>query len=395
MAHRRTNKNIAVVIVAAGRGERSGFPVPKQYRPLAGKTVLGRTIEAFQSACPDAPVQTVIADGDIEHFRDAVAQLPPLLEPVAGGASRQASVLQGLQALRSQNPDIVLIHDAARPFVSSALIERVVSSVDTNVGAVPALPVSDTLRKSEDSILGETVDRERLQAMQTPQAFPFAGILEAHVAALENGFENLTDDAEVFRKSGGTVLCIIGERSNLKLTHPEDFEHAEKIMMSDRETRTGQGFDVHAFTHGDGIILCGIRLPHTRSLKGHSDADVGLHALTDAVLGALADGDIGQHFPPSDPQWKGASSDTFIKEALSRLKARQGSLLNIDLTLICEEPKIGPHREELRASIASLCDLDIGRVSVKATTSERLGFTGRGEGIAALATATITLPAAS
>ena len=394
MSFNPASQNIAIVIVAAGRGERSGFSKPKQYLPLMGTAVLTRAIEAFQSALPNAIIQTVIADGDILLFQEAVGNRPGLQDAVTGGANRQASVLQGLKALQPHNPDIVLIHDAARPLVSSDLIERVLSHVESGVGVVPGLPVADTLRKCNDSFLGETVSRDGLQAMQTPQAFPFAGILAAHLSAIENAYDNLTDDAEVFRKSGGKVLCVIGDRLNLKLTYPEDFKYAERIMGQEFETRTGQGFDVHAFTNGDEIILCGVRIPHSRSLKGHSDADVGLHALTDAVLGALADGDIGQHFPPSDPKWKGVSSDIFIKEALARLKARRGRLLHVDLTLICEQPKIGPHRQDLRTSIASLCGLEIDRVSVKATTSERLGFTGRGEGIAALATATISLPAA-
>lgn len=392
MEYSETNRKIAVVIVAAGRGQRSGLSTPKQYVRLGGKTVLEWSIEAFQAALPGATIQVVIGEHDIANFRDAVARLPALSEPVIGGASRQESVLRGLQAIEPENPDIVLIHDAARPFVSASLIERVTANIVADVGVVPALPVSDTLRKSAESVLGETIDRNGLQAMQTPQGFPFIQILQAHISAVANGEEDLTDDAEVFRKSGRKVMCVIGERNNIKLTHQEDFEHAERFMTSGHETRTGQGFDVHAFAEGDAVTLCGVRLPHTRGLKGHSDADVGLHALTDAVLGAIADGDIGHHFPPSDPQWKGAASDLFVREALKRLRARHGRLLNIDLTLICEEPRIGPHRDEMRANIASLCDIELDRVSVKATTSERLGFTGRGEGIAALAIATISLP---
>ena len=391
---REIQNNIAVVVVAAGRGSRSGQSLPKQYTRLAGKTVLERTIAAFRTALGAVPVQVVIGESDERRYAEAVTRIRGLPEAVPGGATRQLSVLAGLRALEQLQPEVVLIHDAARPFISPDIVARIVDAVDADRGAVPTLPVSDTLRRSDGTKLGETVSRENLLTMQTPQGFPFALILKAHLRAAERGDTDLTDDAEVFRRAGHEVLLVTGERRNFKLTHPEDFEYAERIMTSDYETRVGQGFDVHAFGDGDAVCLCGITIPYSRSLEGHSDADVGLHALTDALLGALADGDIGAHFPPTDPNWKGASSDIFLREALDRLTARGGTLVSLDLTLICEAPKIGPHRDAMRERISEICNVDPARVSVKATTSERLGFTGRGEGIAAMAVATINLPVA-
>jgi 2-C-methyl-D-erythritol 4-phosphate cytidylyltransferase/2-C-methyl-D-erythritol 2,4-cyclodiphosphate synthase len=386
-----SHPHIAAVIVAAGRGSRSGQDVPKQYARLGGEPVLRRTVQAFV----DSPVETVLVvihPDDEALYRDAVAGIEGLLPAVKGGRTRQFSVLKGLEALGAAPPQTVLIHDAARPFVSGELIAVAAAGVEAGRGTVPSLPVTDTLRRSEGVLLGPVVPREGVQAMQTPQAFPFGEILEAHRAAIQLGHDDLSDDAAVFQLSGKTVKAIAGDRRNIKLTRPEDFAYAERMIAAETDFRTGQGYDVHAFDDGDGVTLCGVRIPFDRSLKGHSDADVGLHALTDAVFGAMADGDIGSHFPPSDPQWKGMASEHFLKHALSRLTARGGRVVSLDVTLICEAPKIGPHRDAMRNRIAEICAVSVTRISVKATTSERLGFTGRGEGIAATAVATISLP---
>jgi len=385
--------NVAALIVAAGRGVRSGQEIPKQYVPIAGEPVLRRSIQALQ-ACPlVGPVQVVIHPQDEPLYRAAVDGLQAILPPVDGGETRQNSVFRGLKALQDTAPDIVLIHDGARPFVTRNLVERVVGGVSADEGAVPALPVADTLRRADGDVLGETVSRDRLQAMQTPQGFPFAAILKAHRDAQAGGRDDLTDDAALFQIAGHAVRMVAGERNNIKLTQPGDFAYAEAIMTDGYEIRTGQGFDVHAFEAGDSVTLCGITIPFDRRLKGHSDADVGLHALTDALFGAMADGDIGSHFPPSDPQWKDMASEHFLKHAMARLHQRSGRLAGMDVTLICEKPKIGPHRDAMRERIAGICGVSVSRIAVKATTSEQLGFTGRGEGIAAMAVATIRLPA--
>jgi 2-C-methyl-D-erythritol 4-phosphate cytidylyltransferase/2-C-methyl-D-erythritol 2,4-cyclodiphosphate synthase len=302
-------------------------------------------------------------------------------------------VRNGLEALAPRRPEIVLVHDAARPFVAAEMIRRVVAACDESHGAIPALPVTETLKRARDGIIEETVPRESLFAAQTPQAFPFAPLLEAHRKAAAAGRDDLTDDAAVAALSGLAVRIVDGDRDNMKLTIPADFAAAEKALAAGLETRTAQGFDVHGFGPGDAVWLCGVRIPHERGLAGHSDADVGLHALTDALLGTIGDGDIGQHFPPSDPQWKGVSSDRFLSDAVRRVRERGGRILHLDMTLVCERPTIGPHRERMRQAIAGLAGVPLGRVSVKATTSERLGFTGREEGIAAMALATVALPA--
>lgn len=382
---------VAAVIVAAGRGSRAGAThAPKQYLAIGGETMLRKTLAAFAGI---GLVQTVIHPDDVELY-SAAANGFALLPPVHGGATRQASVLAGLEALTAHAPDIVLIHDAARPFVSAALIARATQAAQESGAAIPGLPVTDTIKSvDQHGLVGETLPRANLRAVQTPQAFAFAPLLEAHRRAAREGRSDFTDDAAIAEWAGMQVAVFPGESGNIKITTPEDFMRAEANNLSALgDVRTGTGIDVHAFSVGNHVVIGGISIPHTESLRGHSDADVGLHALTDALLGALADGDIGSHFPPSDEQWRGVSSDRFLKFAVERVAERGGRIAHLDLTIVCEAPKIGPHRDAMREAIARIADIDIGRVAVKATTSERLGFTGRGEGIAAHATATIRLP---
>jgi len=385
---------IAAVIVAAGRGTRAGSSVlAKQYQPLGNQSVLRRCLDRFAGCGLIHTIQPVIRRGDEAHYRDAAAGLV-IKAPVHGGDTRQASVRAGLEALATEPPDVVLIHDAARPFASRDLIARAIAAAGETGAAIPGLAVTDTI-KAVDHLgrVGETLDRTRLRAVQTPQAFAFAPILEAHRRAVREGRDDFTDDAALAEWVGMQVRVFDGESANIKITHAEDFVRAETMDWATlSDVRTGTGIDVHAFGAGDHVIIGGVRIPHSQALTGHSDADVGLHALTDALLGALADGDIGSHFPPSDPQWKGAASDRFLKFACERVAARGGRIAHLDLTIVCEAPKIGPHRDALRQSIARIADVGIDRVAVKATTSEQLGFTGRREGIAAYATATVRLP---
>jgi 2-C-methyl-D-erythritol 4-phosphate cytidylyltransferase/2-C-methyl-D-erythritol 2,4-cyclodiphosphate synthase len=338
-------------------------------------------------------VQAVIHPDDRTQYDKAAAGLR-LLPPVAGGASRQASVRAGLEALSAMAPDIVLVHDAARPFCSTELVSRAIVACGSTGAAIPALEVTDTIKRVDAAgQVAGTVDRATLRAVQTPQAFAFPVLLEAHRRAAKEGREDFTDDAALAEWAGLKVSVFAGDSGNVKLTTDEDFAKAEaRRIASLTDVRLGNGFDVHAFGDGDHIWLGGIRIPHDRGLTGHSDADVGLHALVDAILGALADGDIGKHFPPTDPRWKGAASDQFLKFAVERVAKRGGKIAHLDLTVICEAPKIGPHRDAIRQRIAEIADLAIERVAVKATTSEQLGFTGRKEGIAAIATATVRLP---
>jgi 2-C-methyl-D-erythritol 4-phosphate cytidylyltransferase / 2-C-methyl-D-erythritol 2,4-cyclodiphosphate synthase len=383
---------IAALVVAAGRGSRAGFGVPKQYVQIAGRPVLRWALEALAGHPAAAPILAVIDPADRPLYDDAAAGIAGLLPPAAGGASRQASVWQGLEALEGHRPDFVLIHDAARPFPSPALLDRIVGALTPDVGVVPALPVADSLKRVDDGQVVGEVARDRLHAVQTPQAFPFTAILAAHRQAVETGVSDLSDDAAVAALAGLPVRTVSGERGNLKLTTAEDLAEAEARLAARQEWRTGQGFDVHGFGPGNHVMLCGVAVLHDGALIGHSDADVGLHALTDAVLGALGEGDIGAHFPPSDPEWRGATSDRFLADAAERVARRGGAIAHLDVTLICERPKIGPHREAMRARVAGIAGIEVGRVSIKATTSEGLGFTGRGEGIAAMAVATIRLP---
>jgi 2-C-methyl-D-erythritol 4-phosphate cytidylyltransferase/2-C-methyl-D-erythritol 2,4-cyclodiphosphate synthase len=385
--------SVAAVVVAAGRGLRAGGGLPKQYRLLAGEAVIRSSLSLFAWHGEISAVQAVIHPDDRANYDKAAAGLR-LLPPVAGGATRQASVRAGLEALNAAAPDIVLVHDAARPFCSTELVSRAIAACGQTGAAVPALEVTDTIKRVDaDGYVDGTVDRAPLRAVQTPQAFAFPALLEAHRRAARDGREDFTDDAALAEWAGLKVTVFAGESGNVKLTTDEDFAKAEaRRIASLTDVRLGNGFDVHAFGDGDHIWLGGIRIPHDRGLTGHSDADVGLHALVDAILGALADGDIGKHFPPTDPRWKGAASDQFLKFAVERVAKRGGKIAHLDLTVICEAPKIGPHRDAIRQRIAEIADLSIERVAVKATTSEQLGFTGRKEGIAAIATATVRLP---
>ena len=382
------------LVVAAGSGSRAGQGLPKQYALVAGKPLLRHTLEALMAHRGIESIQVVIAANDRQLYDAVVQGLGKLRPPAMGGSTRQRSVLTGLAALAGNAPSLVLVHDAARPFVSAELIEHVIAACDGETGAIPVMPLIETVKRVASGFVSDNVPREDLATAQTPQAFPFHAIYKAHQSAARSGRDDLTDDAAVAALGGIPVRAVPGDPANVKLTHPADFAAAERRLAGPPlETRTGQGFDVHAFGPGTSIWLCGVELPHNRGLVGHSDADVGLHALTDALLGAVGDGDIGQHFPPSDPQWRGASSDRFLQDAVRRVRQGNGRIVSLDVTLICEEPKIGPHRDRMREAIGRIAELPLGRVSVKATTSERLGFTGRGEGIAAMAIATVELPA--
>jgi 2-C-methyl-D-erythritol 4-phosphate cytidylyltransferase/2-C-methyl-D-erythritol 2,4-cyclodiphosphate synthase len=367
--------------------------MPKQYRELAGEPVIRSSLSLFAWHGQIAAVQAVIHPDDRSAYETA-AQGLKLLPPVLGGATRQASVRAGLEALRLRAPDIVLVHDAARPFCSAELISRAIASCGATGSAIPAIEVTDTIKRVDAGghVTG-TVDRTELRSVQTPQAFKFAALLEAHQRAVGEGREDFTDDAALVEWAGMKVSTFAGDSSNVKLTTDEDFAKAEaRRLASLADLRLGNGFDVHAFGDGDHVWLGGLKIPHDRGLTGHSDADVALHAIVDAILGALADGDIGKHFSPNDPRWKGASSDQFLKFAVERVEKRGGKIAHLDLTIVCEAPRIGPHRDAMRKSIADIAGIAVDRVAVKATTSEQLGFTGRKEGIAAIATATVRLP---
>ncbi len=410
-------RTAAALIVAAGRGTRLAGPEntqPKQYRRLSGRPVLTHTLNALGNHPRISHLVTVIHPDDTELYSSAIKEAGDscrlkLGKAVVGGATRQQSVLEGLKALSGSSYDYVLIHDAARPFVGHEIIDRLLALLDEDAdGALAAVRVADTLKRQAgagDKL--ETIDRTGLWAAQTPQAFPLQPILNAHQHAADVGRTDFTDDTSLAEWAGMTIALADGDPANFKITTSADLIRAEQqakylAMPSEPHTnrhlseltdiRTGIGYDVHAFEDGSAVILGGASVPHTKRLKGHSDADVVLHAITDATLGAIGDGDIGEHFPPSDAEWKGASSDRFQKDALKRLDARGGRIAHIDVTIVCEEPKVGPHRELIRKSIADICDLPASRVSVKATTSEKLGFTGRKEGIAALASVTVRLP---
>ncbi|MBM3531168.1 MAG: bifunctional 2-C-methyl-D-erythritol 4-phosphate cytidylyltransferase/2-C-methyl-D-erythritol 2,4-cyclodiphosphate synthase [Alphaproteobacteria bacterium] len=385
--------SVAAVIVAAGRGLRAGGNLPKQYRMLAGEPVIRSSLSLFAWHGEVGAVQPVIHPDDKAPYEAAATGLQ-LMGPVMGGATRQASVRSGLEALSGSKPDIVLIHDAARPFCSSALVSRAIAACATTGAAIPAMEVTDTIKRvdARGRVAG-TVDRAELRAVQTPQAFAFPALLDAHRRAARDGREDFTDDAALAEWAGLEVAVFAGESGNVKLTTDEDFARAEaRRIASLTDLRTGTGYDVHAFGDGDHVMLGGVRIAHDRGLSGHSDADVALHALVDAILGALADGDIGKHFPPSDARWRGAPSDQFLKFACERVAKRGGRIAHLDLTIVCEAPRIGPHRDAIRQRIAEIADISVERVAVKATTSEQLGFTGRKEGMAAMATATVRLP---
>ena len=389
-----TPERTAAILVAAGRGLRAGAGGPKQYREIGGQAVIYRAMEAFCRHPQVIAVQPVVNPDDAAVFTEAVRGLRHA-PPANGGATRQASVLAGLEALVDEKPDIVLIHDAARPFVTAAVISRAIEAAGRTGAAIPAIAVTDTIKLvgAKNGDVEATPERARLRIAQTPQAFRFDVILNAHRRAARDGRDDFTDDAALAEWAGLTVATFEGDPANMKLTTPEDFAREEaRLAAALGDIRTGTGYDVHAFGDGDHLMLCGVRVAHTRGFLAHSDGDVGLHALVDAILGALADGDIGSHFPPSDMKWKGAASDRFLKYAIDRVTARGGRVANLEVTMICERPKIGPLRDAMRARIAEIAGVNISRVAVKATTSERLGFTGREEGIAATASATIRLP---
>jgi 2-C-methyl-D-erythritol 4-phosphate cytidylyltransferase/2-C-methyl-D-erythritol 2,4-cyclodiphosphate synthase len=373
---------IAAILVAAGSGSRFGADTPKQFLPLAGRPVIRHAAESL--ATHVSHLQPV---GDAAPIEAALAGLTHL-PTVPGGASRQDSVRAGLEVLVPHAPDVVLVHDAARPCIPPGTVPALLAALERHPGAIPALPVADTLKRGRDGVILATVPRDGLYRAQTPQAFRFDALLAAHRA----GFQGATDDASLLEAAGQAVALVPGGDDNIKLTYPEDLARLERIMAAHLIPRVGTGFDVHVLAAGRPLMLCGVVVPHDKGLAGHSDADVGIHALCDAIYGALADGDIGRHFPPSEATWKDADSTRFLAHAAGRIAARGGVLANADVTLICERPKIAPHAEAMRARLAALLGVDAGRVSVKATTTEKLGFTGRGEGIAAQAAATVLLP---
>jgi 2-C-methyl-D-erythritol 4-phosphate cytidylyltransferase / 2-C-methyl-D-erythritol 2,4-cyclodiphosphate synthase len=391
---------LAIIVVAAGRGSRAGAGLPKQYRSLAGRPLLAHTLAALMRAAPGAKLLPVIHKDDLELFRSKVLQFgalkaKSLIAPVFGGGTRQESVHAGLEALAVDNPPkIVLIHDAARLFVSDTLVERAVAAARAYGAAVPGMLLTDTIKEVDtEGLVVATPPRSQLRAVQTPQAFRFDMILAAHRNAAKSGTRNLSDDAAVAEWAGHHVHVFLGDPANMKVTNTEDLVVAETRLIRElADIRIGQGYDVHAFGPGDHVWLGGLKIPHDHGLVGHSDADVLSHAITDALLGALAEGDIGSHFPPSDPQWRGAASRIFLAAAAAKVRARGGVIAHIDATLACERPKIGPHRDAIRASIAEIVEIPIDRVAIKATTTERLGFTGREEGMASLAIATVRLP---
>lgn len=370
----------AAIIVAAGRGTRAGGDVPKQWQEIAGKRIVDWTLDAFLNHPQIDQVVLVVHPDDAD-----LAPQSDKLIVAFGGATRSASVANGLEAIEGTGVDYALIHDVARPCVSATVISNVVDALSHEKGAAPAVQVSDALWESGSDYVERSKPRDGLYRAQTPQGFHFDAILAAHRANTTAA----ADDVEVATMAGIQVKIVEGHEDNLKVTTPHDFARAERILGTQMDIRLGNGYDVHRFGEGDHVVLCGVKVDHTRGLQGHSDADVGMHAVTDAIYGALADGDIGQHFPPSDPQWKGAASDIFLRHAVELAASRGFRISNIDCTLVCEFPKIGPHSDAMRTRMAEIMGMDVTRVSVKATTSEKLGFTGREEGIAAIATATL------
>jgi 2-C-methyl-D-erythritol 4-phosphate cytidylyltransferase/2-C-methyl-D-erythritol 2,4-cyclodiphosphate synthase len=385
---------VYVLVVAAGRGMRFGGPTPKQWLGCAGSPLLAHTLTAIAAAPGLAGITVVIHPDDLPFYEAAVAAAPlagpRLTSPAFGGATRQISVRNGLEALAALAPDIVLIHDGARPFVSPELIARAIAAAERHGAAIPATPVTDTIKQIEGDRIVASPDRASLRAVQTPQAFRYALILAAHRAATR---ADLTDDAAVAEAAGHAVHVFEGESDNLKVTTMSDLAVAEKrLVPALTDVRVGQGFDVHAFTQGDAVWLGGVKIPHSHKLEGHSDADVVIHALCDAIYGALGEGDIGAHFPPSEAQWKGAPSSIFLEHAAARVRARGGRIAHLDVNLVLEAPRVGPHRDAMRARIAEIAGVTVDRVGVKATTAEQMGFVGRREGVACMALATVRLP---
>ena len=382
----------AAIIVAAGSGSRSGLATPKQYALLCGRAVVAHSYAALKTSTHVGQIVLVIGEGQEEQARAALRGIDdhPIL--VTGGETRRDSVAAGLSYLAEHaSPAHVLIHDAARPFIPDRVIETLVAALSHSEGAIPTLPVADTLVRGHEGSMGNDVNRSDLYRVQTPQAFHFESVYDAHRRCDQNAI--VTDDASLLRLLGIPVVLVEGDSMLEKLTYPADFDRAESVMTSRRLPHTGMGFDVHRLNAGKPLWLCGVTIPHSHGLSGHSDADVAIHALVDALLGALAEGDIGSHFPPSDPQWKGTASHQFLTFARDRVTSRGGEIVHVDVTIICEAPKIGPHRDVMRARLAELLDIPATRISVKATTTEKLGTTGRKEGIAAQAVATVMLPA--
>lgn len=392
--------SVAALIVAAGRGSRAAGEAgrPKQYCQIGGVPMIGRSIGAFAAHPGVGEILVVIHPDDVDLYEAASRPFAGRLrKPVPGGATRQDSVRGGLEALEAAAPASVLIHDAARPFVDAPLITRVIQSLAAHAGALPCLPVTDTLKRGSQGRVTGTVDRDHLWRAQTPQGFRYEAILAAHRAAASEPGRDFTDDAGVAEWFGLDVALVEGSEDNRKLTTKEDLRIADELLQPERARspatiRVASGYDVHALGPGDAVVLCGVSIPHPKKLVGHSDADVGLHALTDALLGAIADGDIGVHFPPSDARWRGAASEIFLKHAAAKVRERGGEIVHVDVTLLCEAPRIGPYREAMRGRIAEMLGIVVAQVSIKATTNEGLGFVGRGEGIAAMATATVSLP---
>jgi 2-C-methyl-D-erythritol 4-phosphate cytidylyltransferase/2-C-methyl-D-erythritol 2,4-cyclodiphosphate synthase len=382
------------VVVAAGRGTRTGLDYPKQYKVMGGSPMVRESLRVFTTHPEVHVVLPVIHPDDGARFAAAAAGLD-LAEPVAGAATRQGSVRAGLEALAKEAPEIVLVHDAARPFTSAALVSRAIEAASRYGAAIPGMPVTDTVKLVDaQGTITATLDRAAMRTVQTPQAFRFATLLDAHRRAAAAGRDDFTDDGALVEWAGMRVSVFEGEAGNIKMTTADDFARAERDAQAAlSDIRTGIGYDIHSFdTGGDGVWLGGIKIAHSRKLSGHSDADVALHALVDAILGALADGDIGVHFPPSDETWRGASSDRFLAFAVERVKQRGGMVAHLDVAIVCEAPKVNPRRDEMRKRIAEIAGISIDRVGVKATTNEKLGSLGREEGIAAYATATIRLP---
>lgn len=387
---------VAAIIVAAGRGERAGRAEgPKQYRMLGGEAIIARTLKNFLEHPAIERIVIAIHKDDADLFAAAVGDLPPTVSTAIGGKTRQESVLLALRALQDSSPDAVLIHDAVRPFVDTDLITRVIDGIAADSGSLPVMPIVETIKRSSDTgHVSETVDRVGLHTAQTPQGFPFPTILAAHERAHQTEDREFTDDAAIAEWAGLPVKLVAGLAENVKLTWAKDIEMAQQraAFTAFPDVRTGNGYDVHSFEPGDHVTLCGVEIPHTRKLNGHSDADVGLHALTDALLATCGAGDIGTHFPPSDPQWKGAASRIFVEHAASIVRARGGRIANVDITLISEAPRVGPHRAAMTEALSKMLGISHDRISIKATTNEKLGFIGREEGIAAIATASVIYP---
>ena len=384
-------KTIAV-IVAAGSGFRAGGEVPKQYQLLGGISVLARTLATFAHHPKITKVVTVIAKGFEAEYASAASGLV-LSPPVIGGATRQDSCALGIEAAAAFEPDLVLIHDAARPFVTAQVISDVIAKLDEAEAVIPALPATDTIKRATEGIVSETLARDGLFFVQTPQGFRFEKILAAHRSLAAQGINNLTDDAAVAEAAGMKVHIVAADVANRKLTTAQDMQDANhKMSLMLNDIRIGQGIDFHTFTKGKSVWLCGVEIPHRKSLMGHSDADVALHALTDALLGAIGEGDIGVHFPPSDARWKGAKSAIFIAKAVSLIQQRSGEISNVDITILAEAPKISPHLAAMKAALSAMLGIDVTRIAVKATTTEKMGAIGRSEGMAAMANVIVKLP---